>query len=200
MTNLDILKQANSKLEGKRLIATVVAVIIILLTGVPQNINPKYSLLTLILGGPIGVGTAIFFLNLIRGYEVSIEQLFDGFRQFIPSLLLTIFTLVVVLLGFVCFIIPGVMLALGLSFGTYVMADNPELSAIDVMRKTWEMMDGHKLKFFLFSLLCGGLFILGFLFFIIGIFYILPIVYTGLALFYEKIRTGTIDSFEHENE
>jgi uncharacterized membrane protein len=196
MTNLDIIKQSNQMLEGKRLTAIGVCIIIGILTGIPQNIDPKFTVLTLLLSGPFSIGSAIFFLNLVRGHDVGIEQLFDGFRQFVPSLILTILTAIVVILGFVCLIVPGVMLALGLSLSSYIMADNPDMPAMEVMRKSWDMTNGHKMKLFLLFLLLTGLAILGLLFFIIGIFYVMPIIYTSMALFYEKVRDGSIN--EHQ--
>ena len=193
MTNLDIIKQANQLLEGKRLIPIGVVILIMIFTGIPQNIDNKLSILSILISGPIGVGTAIFFLNFVRGYDARLEQLFDGFRQFIPSVILAVLTIIVVILGLVCLIVPGIILGLGLMFSTYVMADNPELSAMDVMRKSWDMTDGYKMKLFLFCLLSGCLVILGLLFFIIGIFYVMPIIYTATALFYEKLKDGTIE-------
>jgi uncharacterized membrane protein len=193
MTNIDILKQANQIVSPKRLMAIAVTLIIMVISGLPQNIDPKFTALSLILSGPLGVGSAIFFLNLVRGHEVKVEQLFDGFRQFVPALILTVLTGILVFLGIICLIVPGIILGLGLTFGTYIMADDPDLSAMDVMRKSWDMTNGHKMKLFLFCLLCLGLAILGFLFFIIGIFYVIPIIYTGMAIFYEKLRDGTLD-------
>ena len=91
-----------------------------------------------------------------------------------------------IVLGLFCLIIPGIILALGLNMVFFILADNPEMEGIDAVKASWEKMKGHKSEYGMLVLLCILLAILGFLFFIVGIFYVLPIIYAASALFYEK--------------
>ncbi len=192
MSIIDLFKEGKQKLEGKFLISIAAIIIISMISGVPTSIDPTLGVLTLIISAPLNLGMAVFFLNIVRGKEVRIEQIFDEFKNFIPSLVVTLLMAIVVGLGFVLLIIPGIILALGLSMAYYILADNPQMGAVEVMKASWEMMKSHKMDYFIYGLLCIVFCVLGILALIIGIFYVLPIVYAASALFYEKIREGQI--------
>lgn len=192
MSILDLFKESQEKLKGKFLISIAAIFIISLISGIPTSIDPKMGVLTIILSAPLNLGMAIFFLNIVREKEVRIEQIFEGFKNFVPSLVVTLLMVLVVGLGFVLLIIPGIILALGLSMAYYILADNPGMGAVDVLKASWEMMKGHKGDYFIYGLLCVVFSILGLLVLIVGIFYVLPIIYAASALFYEKIREKQI--------
>ena len=188
MSIIDLFKEGKQKLEGKFLISIAAVIIISMISGIPTSVDPKFGVLTLIISAPFNLGMAIFFLNIVRGKEVRIEQIFDGFKNFIPSLVVTLLMAIVVGFGFLLLIIPGIILALGLSMAYYILADNPQMGAVDVMKASWEMMKGHKMDYLIYGLLCIVFSVLGLLVFIVGIFYVLPILYAASAIFYEKIR------------
>ena len=54
--------------------------------------------------------------------------------------------------GTLLLIIPGIIAAIGLTFYTYVVADNPELDVTNALRKCWEMTLGFKMDLFVFYL------------------------------------------------
>lgn len=188
MSIIELFREANQKLTGKHLLAIAAVLILSFISGIPSGIDPRMAGLSILLSAPMSLGMAIFFLNIVRGNEVRIEQLFDGFKNYVPSLIVTILIVIAVSLGLILLIIPGIIIGIGLSMSMFILADNPSMSAVDVLKASWEMMKGHKGDYFIFCLLCIGMAILGFLALIIGIFYVLPIIYAASALFYEKVR------------
>ncbi len=160
----------------------------------PQSIDTNLSVLSILLAGPFQVGTAIFFLNVARNKEVRIEYIFDGFKKYVPALVATLLIILVVGIGLVLLIIPGIIVALGLSQTFFILAEE-EISGMDAMKKSWDMMDGYKMKFFLLNCLHFVMVIVGILMLIIGVFYMLPIIYTSLALFYDKLKKGELNQF-----
>jgi len=83
---------------------------------------------------------------------------------------------IIIILGFILLIIPGVVLICGLSQTFLIIADDEtNISGIDAMKKSWEMMDGYKLKFFLLNLIHMGMVILGILMLVGG--YLLYVAY-----------------------
>jgi uncharacterized membrane protein len=192
-TNPDLISQAY-KLVSKKWILAIVAIIVIgLLSNLPSAIDEKLALLSIFLSGAFAVGSATFFLKIVRGQEEKIEDIFEGFRtNYLASLVATIVTFLVVFLGFIALIIPGIILGLGLSQTYYILAEDKEISGIDAMKKSWEMMDGWKMKYFLLCLLYFGMSILGLLALVIGLLFVIPIISTSNALFYEKLKAGEL--------
>ena len=188
MIIIDLFREANQKLTGKHLLAIAAVLIMSFISGIPSSIDPKLASLSILLSAPLSLGMAIFFLNIIRGNEVRIEQIFDGFKNYVPALIVTLLIAVAVVFGLILLIIPGIIVGIGLSMSMFILADNPTMSAVDVLKASWEMMKGHKADYFLYVLLTIGIVILGFLALIIGIFYVLPIVYAASAIFYERIK------------
>ncbi len=53
-------------------------------------------------------------------------------------------------------------------------------------------MDGWKMKYFLLCLLYFGMGILGLLALVVGLLFVIPIISTSNALFYEKLKAGQL--------
>jgi uncharacterized membrane protein len=188
MNILELLREASSKLIGKHLLAIAAVLVYFVISGLPAAFDERFSAISFLLSAPLALGISSFFLDLVRGKEVKIEQIFDGFKHYVPSLVLTILLTLAIGVGLVFLIVPGVIIALGFSMSYYIMADNPEMDAVSTMKASWEMMKGFKGDYFVYCLMSIGLCILGLLVVFIGIFYVLPIIYAASALFYEKLR------------
>jgi uncharacterized membrane protein len=188
MSIVDLFREANGKLNGKHLLAIGTVLIYFLIAGIPSGFDERYGILTLLISGPLALGISSFFLNLVRGNEVRVEQMFDGFKNYVPSLIITILITLAVGFGLVLLIIPGIIIAIGFSMSYFILADNPNMDAVSAMKASWEMMKGYKADYFVFSLLSILLCILGLIVLVVGFFYVVPIIYAASALFYDKIR------------
>jgi uncharacterized membrane protein len=72
----------------------------------------------------------------------------------------------------------------------YILAESPDMGAWDALRHSKMMMDGHKWRLsflYLWFFLIG---LLGLLTCCIGFLWILPLIYTSLAMFYDDLRAG----------
>lgn len=212
----DLKRRAKEQLNGKWLQAGIVCFIACLVTMTfsdenvvhsVQNIwlngelvrvpiinssNGVGSLLSLILSGPITLGVATYFLKLTRREEPSIENMFGGFKSFVKSFVLYFIIKIFTILWTLLLIIPGIIASLSYSMSYYIMMDNPELSAFDVLNRSKDMMSGFKFK--LFSLWCSfiGWFILGIFTLGIGFLWINPYYQTAKANFYKDLRFNII--------
>lgn len=90
------------------------------------------------------LGLAMFVLNFIRAGKVSLELLFSGFEKFIKAFLINIIMSIIIFVGLVLFIIPGIIFGLMYSQAYYILADNPELGAIECLRRSRIMMIDNK--------------------------------------------------------
>jgi hypothetical protein len=90
------------------------------------------------------LGLAMFVLNFIRAGKVSLELLFSGFEKFIKAFLINFIMSIIIFVGLVLFIVPGIIFGLMYSQAYYILADNPELGAIECLRKSRIMMIENK--------------------------------------------------------
>ncbi|WP_298842486.1 DUF975 family protein [Clostridium sp.] len=157
-----------------------------------ESSNGYGSLLSFVLSGPITLGVAAYFLKLTRNEGPTIENMFGGFKFFIKSFVLNIIINLFTILWSLLLIIPGIIASLGYSMSYYIMMDNPDLSALDVLNRSKLMMSGFKFK--LFSLWCSfiGWFFLGILTLGIGFLWINPYYETAKVNFYQDIRFNII--------
>jgi len=118
---------------------------------------------------------------------MDIEDMFYGFQTFVPSFVLQLLTTIFVLLWLLLFIVPGIIKALAYSMAPYILADNPEMSGLDAINASKEMMQGHKGRLFclLFSFI--GWFLLAILTFGVGFIFLAPYVATAKAEFYQDL-------------
>ncbi len=142
----------------------------------------------LIIGGPLELGLASYFLMLKRQNSAQIEDLFQGFKRFESALVLYIVRSIFIVLWSLLLIIPGMIAALRYSMAIYILHDNPELTGMDALHRSKEMMDGFKgklfglyLSFIGWAILC--LFTLG-----IGFLWLFPYIRASEANFYEDLK------------
>src|SRR5450755_3947310 len=192
--NIGLMRASRESLKGKWGLAILTFFIYILLTSTPGSVRSYGSILTLsstltlLIGGPLALGAAIFSLSISRGKEASLEQIFQGFNNFATALIAYLLIILYILLWAILLIVPGIIAALGYSMTFFIMADDPTIKPQDALKKSKTMMDGYKLKlfyldlrFFLLGLLC--LLTLG-----IGFFWLIPYVHITMAKFYDDIK------------
>ncbi len=118
-------------------------------------------LLKIFLFNPLKVGCYRFFKRNVEEGKAPIGEIKTGFggygHTFITLFLTDLF------LGLWCllFIIPGIVKSYSYRMVPYIIKDNPELSATEVITKSREMMNGHKWRTFLYDLSFIGWYIFG---------------------------------------
>lgn len=146
-------------------------------------------LLTLFLFGPLEVSGRNFFKKNL-GEKAELDELNRGFvpkywNNMITMALKNLF----VALGFICFIIPGIIVSYGMELVPYILADNPGMGIMDVIRASWNMMKGHKWELFVLDLSFIGWILLEILTLgILGLFYVNPYIFSTHAAFYEAVK------------
>lgn len=163
---------------------------------------------------PLILGLTKVYLEISHERRPDVSTFFSGFDQFgqslvvylllcIPSFIMATLVaspLLVMLitdnydgLALYCIWSAFIVLAdycimLGFSMIYYIMAEQPELSAIDVFKASWQMMKGWKWDFFLFQLSFFFWFLLGTLTFGIAYIYVVPYIGVATANYYHNIK------------
>lgn len=190
-TNDELMISAKDALTGKWGIA-ILAYIIVILINIPIQIAAEYSqfaiIISLILGGPIALGTAIFHLKLSRNQEAKIDDIFEGFGNVAAAIETYLIMVLIIIFSTFLFIIPGIIAAISYSMTFYIMAEDSTIKGLDALNKSKALMDGHKMQFaeivlriILLAFLC--LLTLG-----IGFLFLVPYIKVLTAKFYDEIK------------
>ena len=117
-----------------------------------QTSGAGVSLVTMLINlflSIVAVGYCRYCLRVSREEETGgAEELFRCFPQFWRFFVLNLLTGLFVMLWSFLLIIPGIIAALSYSQATFLMLDDPELSALDAIRQSKALMRGHKGEYF----------------------------------------------------
>ena len=187
-SNIDILSRSWDALGSKWILAIGLSLLHVLVSGAIGTFG--FGLGTLLVGGALSFGFNRTMVQIYRGETPALEMYFDGFRHFLPTLVAYLILGVATMIGFVLLIIPGIIVALGLSQVYFVMQDRPELGVEGSLKESWRLTwtNGNMLKvlgmgFLALFVVIGGALALG-----VGLFIAIPLVSVMSAGLYEEIR------------
>ena len=145
--------------------------------------------IALFIQGPISIGLATYSLAIANQKDYSYNQIFTGFKYFFKALFLFLLFNISFLIGIICLIIPGIIIALMFSQIFYIIADDPETGVIEAFKKSASLMKNKKLQLFGLVMRYFGLFILGV--FTLGIWWLwlIPQAYVSFAIFYKELQS-----------
>ena len=101
---------------------------------------------------PLQIGLVAFCIRFVRNEETNIDVIFDQYSNFMKILFTTILTTVLISIGFVLLIVPGIYLALSYSLVPYLLVERKDLSITEILSTSRKMMKGHKFDFFILGL------------------------------------------------
>ena len=198
MENNQIMKEAQESLKGKWgisiaacLIAGVITIMITILGGYLINEDWGGNLLSLFVTPPIGVGLALFFLNIQSGNKLEIKTIFNPFKDvWLNSVLAYFMMIVIIIIGSILFIIPGIIAFLMFSQVLYIIAEDNKIDPYNALVKSKKMMEGNKWKLFKIMLIILLLAIVCILTLGIGFIWLAPYQNAVYAKFYNVIKQG----------
>ena len=134
-----------------------------------------------------GIGQSKVFLKVSRGEKPSVEDVFSMGKYFVPAFVASFVVSIFVALWTILLIIPGIIASYRYKLYQYVLIDNPNMKAMEVVSRCKEMMVGHKMDLFVLELSFIGWAILGV--FTLGILYLwlAPYMNITIANFYNDI-------------
>lgn len=178
-------------------IAVIIPAVIIMIIGGAIEQEEIFALLAFLsyiaMGSVIGAGFVRLFLNAVDGKEVSIKVLFSETKRALPYLLVTVLYGLIVMLGLVLFIIPGIIWSLKYILAPMLVVDQG-MKPMEALRASAQMTDGIKWDIYGFQQVLGTILMLGYLVFFIGILVSIPvamIAYMGLYRHLSPMKSGT---------
>ncbi len=184
--NVDDANQQTTLIEELCNAPKEVAVVI---TGALVGVSVIATLVKLLVVNPLKVGCNRFFLvNSDRPAELS--ELGFGFKNGYGHMVAAMFLRdLFIALGCILLVIPGIIMTYSYRMVPYILSENPELSGMDAIRRSKEMMRGHKWNAFVLDLSFFGWALLVVLTAdIVGVLWVNPYIQATDAELYKAIR------------
>ncbi len=135
----------------------------------------------------IDYGEQYMFLKAVRGEDVEIKLLIEGFRtKYLNIILANLIVFALIMIGFIMLIIPGIIIACRLAFVSYLIMDK-DLEPIKAIEKSWQMTKGHGWTIFFMAIVSFFLVIAGIIVFIFGVLISLMLIHAAFATLYQSV-------------
>ncbi len=145
------------------------------------------SWVAILIWGPLAGGMYLYLLRKIRGEKSTIETVFSGFtNRFLHLFLGGFVTHLLIWLGLLCFILPGIYLAIAWTFALPLIADK-QLDFWSAMELSRKVVTKHWWIFFGFIVLSLLMMFAGMLALFVGVLIMAPWVVSAQMYAYEDI-------------
>lgn len=149
------------------------------------------SLVRLILGGVVQLGYTRFLLDQHDGGKPVVKDLFSQFDRFSVGFLQLFLRELFTALWCLLLIVPGIIKSFSYAMTPFILAEHPELTAKEAIRRSMDMMDGHKGELFILGLTFFGWELLNSLTLGIGSLWLNPYKNAAYAVFYRQLKEQT---------
>ena len=133
----------------------------------------------------VKIGLRLYDNEKIGSYEFLAFNASTFFKFLLAYILFTI----MVIVGFILLIVPGIYLALKYQFFQFLIIDR-DMDVIESFKESGRITEGSKWNLFFFALLLILIVIIGVLALIVGIFVAVPVIMVAWAYVYKKLTSG----------
>lgn len=202
-------KRARDNLSGMWPLAIAVAAVAALLGGIGQNFIPDieytqklfyweenlrltwktgvFSTLAFILGGTLELGYCQFLLKQHDQQGPEFNDLFSQFHRFGTGFAQQFLRGLYIVLWSLLLVIPGIMAAYSYAMAPFILTDHPEMTASEAIKRSKQMMDGHKGELFVLDLSFIGWNMLASACMNLGYLFLNPYRQAAQAAFYREL-------------
>jgi len=139
------------------------------------------------IAGPIKMSTSWVFLKGVRREKIEIKDMFSVFeRNYWNAVLAGLIRAIIIVLGFLMLIVPGIIFACRLAFVNYLIIDE-KMEALDALKASWAMTKGHGWTIFGMALLAFLIIIAGLLVLFFGVFISAMWISASFAVLYHSV-------------
>ena len=179
-TRKELKQLAKEQIKGKIGILFLITLIIGLLGMAISAIPVVGTIASLIITPALEFSAVLVYWNMSKDpeYQPAVGDVFKGFSNFANAFRVYFANAIFTFLWMLLFYIPGIVKAIAYSQCFFILADNPEMTGREAIKKSSEMMKGHKWEYFVLCLsFAGWAFLAVFTF---GLLYIWLVPYTQL--------------------
>lgn len=151
--------------------------------------NAISVLWSLLLSGVFQFGINRFLLNFTDNTrDPKIQDLFSGFNVIFKTIGITVLQGLIITLGFILLIIPGIIFSFMYSQTFYILAEDNSKSVMECLKESRNMMKGHKFEMFILMLSFIGWILLSAVTLGIALLWVKPYMSTTYCNYYNELR------------
>ena len=137
--------------------------------------------------GPINYSVKWVFLKAVRKEKINIKDMFSVFeRNYWNAVLANLLVGIIVGIGIVMLIFPGIIFACRLAFVPYLVIDQ-KMDVMDALKTSWDMTRGHGWSIFAIGLLAIPIVIAGLVILFFGVFISIMWITVAFAAIYHAV-------------
>lgn len=194
MDRVQLKTMAKAQIKGNIGILFVITLIVAAIGAIVGAIPVVGSVASAFVITPaFSIATTIIYLKLVSGVKPEIAELFNHFDKFWASFKVSFLTGLFVMLWSLLLYIPGIIKSFSYAMAPYIIAENPEIGALEAINRSKAMMEGHKMELFVLSLSFIGWYMLGAVTFGIAFIWIIPYVSATMANFYNSVKAPVVN-------
>ncbi len=144
-------------------------------------------LLTIVIGTIINLGTINIAVKLSKNEDITYGDLFTKARLFWKYLFASIIYSIIVLLGLILFIIPGIIWSIKYQFFGYFIVEE-DINPIESLRASAKITEGLKFYLFIFMIFIIILNVVGVILLGVGLFITIPITIGAYGFLYRTLK------------
>jgi uncharacterized membrane protein len=190
ITNKDLVEKTKPVLKDSYLQVFACLFLGHFLPQIVLSLSPTNVLLNMVVvcvSAYIQIGIALYCLEIYKGKTVGLETIFSRFNGFKPIIFMLIYTLIV-FLGLILLVVPGIILGLMYSQVFFILADDPDVGVIEAFNLSSKMMKNNMWQFFMLNLEALLYFIAGVFTLLIWWIWLFPRYSIAYAGFYEELK------------
>ena len=128
------------------------------------------------------------YLVFARMQRPAFSVLFDGFFNFIRVWILFFLKTMMIGIGLMVFIIPGIFFFYSTAMTNFIFSDDEDMQPWTAISKSFRLMNGNRFRLFKLQLSFIGWFLLVIATLGLALIYVGPYYMTALAKFYDEIK------------
>lgn len=195
MNRVELKQMAKQQIKGKIGTLFVITLVMTLLSGIGSALLSFIPVVgtiaaSVFISAPLALGMVMVYLKVSAGMDISVSDLFDGYGDFWNAFATQFMVGLFTFLWSLLFYIPGIIKGISYSMSMYILAENKGMDPMEAIRRSKEMMNGHKMDYFVLMLsFIGWGLLVGITFGIAGI-WVFPYMQTTMANFYCTVKSS----------
>lgn len=209
MNRITMKENAKRVIKSHVFISFLVILLYSVISGLPSTLFREKNIAGPAFGGiltfvlwivlmPMQNGVKLYFYNLTLTGKENFADIIVPYKNGAMGELIKakLLTTLYIILGTICFIIPGIYMALKYSMVDYAFADNPKIKYSEAMEKSAVLTKGRKGELFILGLSFIGWMFLVILTLGLLIIYVAPYIEASFVQFYLSAKNETEPAVE----
>ena len=188
INRLELKTLAKEQIKGNVGILFVIMLIAVGITLVASYVPIFGFFATFVLTPAFELSIMMIYLDMTHGIKPVVSRVFDGFYDLWSVVKLYLISGLFIFLWSLLFVIPGIIKAFSYSMAPFILAENKGMPALEAIRRSKAMMEGHKTDAFVLYLSFIGWMLLTYVTFGLSLIWVGPYIIATYTNFYNRIK------------